>query len=77
MVLNESIAIASIGFGLGLPLSFVVSRLLRSQLYQVAYVDPVSFAIALGVTLIVAVGASFAPAYRASRVDPVEALRAD
>lgn len=77
MIVNESISIAGIGFGLGIPFSLIVSRLLRSQLYQVTYFDPATFGIAIGVTLFVAVGASLFPAQLASRVDPVEALRAE
>ena len=77
MVLNESVSIAAIGLGLGIPSLLVESSLLRSQLCQVSYFDPASFGIAISVTLFVAVGASLVPAQLASRVDPVEALRAE
>ena len=75
MVLRESLFIACIGFALGLPMSFAVSRLLRAQLYHLSYLDSFTFSTAIFVTLSVALLASFLPAHRAAKVDPMEALR--
>ena len=77
MVLRESLLIATAGFLAGLPLSLLVSHLLRSQLYHLSYLDPVSLIVASSTTLVVTVGAALLPARRASRLDPVEALRAE
>lgn len=77
MILRESLLIAAAGFAAGLPLSVMVSHLLRSQLYQLSYLDPASFAVAASTTLLVAIGAALVPARRAARIDPIEALRTE
>jgi predicted permease len=75
MILRESLLIATAGFVIGFPLSLLVSHLLRSQLYHLSYLDPASFIVAFSTTLVVTVLAALLPARRASRLDPVEALR--
>jgi putative ABC transport system permease protein len=77
MVLRESLWIALAGFSLGLPLCFAVSRLLRTQVYGLNALDPVSFLAAIAVTLSVVIGAALLPARRAASVNPTEALRAE
>jgi len=57
--------------------AIVTTRWMRSMLFQVNPLDPVTFA-AVGVVLAaVAIGASWAPALRAARVSPVTAMRND
>ncbi len=63
------------GAGCGLAISLVVTRLLGSLLYGVSPTDAVSFASASATVLMIVVGASFIPAWRASRTDPIAALR--
>ncbi len=77
MVLRESLWMALAGFVVGLPLCYVVSRLLRAQLYQLNALDPVSFLTASAITLFVVLGAALVPARRAASVNPTEALRAE
>ena len=63
--------------GIGLAVSALATRLIEAQLFDVSPNDPLTFvavAVALGV---VALAACYLPARRASRVDPVIALRAD
>ncbi len=69
----------AVGWGvlLGLAASAGVAMVLRSQLYGLSPFDPVTFALALGVLLAAAALATVLPAWRAMRVDPAEALRAD
>jgi predicted lysophospholipase L1 biosynthesis ABC-type transport system permease subunit len=75
MVARESLLILGIGIALGLPLSLFVSQFLRSQLYELSYLDSVSFTIAIFLTFSIAIAAALIPARRAANVDPILALR--
>lgn len=77
MVLVESLLLCAAGLVVGIPLALGVGNLLRSQLYQMSFADPVSFAMAAGITLAVALAATMIPARRAARIDPMAALRTD
>jgi predicted permease len=75
LVLREGLALAAAGIGTGLLLAVWVGHALRQQLYGVDRLDTASLALASMVLGVVAVFASWLPARRASRVDPVVALR--
>jgi predicted permease len=77
MVLGSGLMLALIGISAGLVLSFGVTRLLRGLLYGVTAADPWTFAAVAGSLGLVALAASVAPAWRASRVDPVLALKSE
>ncbi len=77
MVLWQGFRVAALGVGLGLVGAFGLSRLMGSILYEVSATDPVTFGVAPVVLLAVALLATWLPARRASRVDPMEALRND
>ena len=77
MVLRESLLIASAGLALGLPMSLAVSRLLRTQLYRLSYLDPASFGIAVAFTLLFILSAALLPARKASQIEPMGALRSE
>jgi ABC-type antimicrobial peptide transport system permease subunit len=66
-----------LGVGIGLALAFGVSRALASLLVDITPTDPLTFASITAILLIVAVAACLIPARRATRVDPLVALRAD
>jgi ABC-type antimicrobial peptide transport system permease subunit len=66
-----------IGLALGLGAAFGVSRVLATLLVDVTPTDPVTFASITGILAVVAVAACLIPARRATRVDPLVALRAD
>jgi predicted permease len=76
-VLGEGMRLALVGTAVGLVLALAGAQLLRSLLFGVAAVDPVTFvgvpALLLGVALV----AAWVPARRISRVDPVRALKAE
>ncbi len=75
LVLGQGAVLVGIGLAAGLLGAFVTSRALRSVLYNVTPLDPAALISALVTLLLVALGACFLPARRASRVDPIEALR--
>jgi putative ABC transport system permease protein len=77
MVVRQGMLLALAGLAIGLPAAFAVSRLLRSLLFETAPHDPVSFASATVLLCIVALLACAVPALRASRVNPITALRID
>lgn len=66
-----------LGLALGLVGAAGASRLLAAFLYRVVPLDPASFSVAAGVLLAVAAVACWLPASRASRIDPIVALRHD
>ena len=77
MVLRSGITLVIVGLLSGTLIFLVVSRVLESLLYGVGGHDPFTFVAALGVLAVVAVLASYIPARRAARLDPVVALRAE
>jgi len=75
LIFGESMILTSLGGSLGLVGAYAVTRVMKSQLFGVTSTDPLTFA---GVTLLlcsVALLASYAPARRASRVDPLIAFK--
>jgi FtsX-like permease family len=77
MALRETLLLAAIGVLIGLPLAMAASRLIASMLFGVKAADPVTIAIAVLVMLATAVLAGYLPARRATKVDPMGALRRD
>lgn len=75
MVLGEGVALAAAGIILGLGGALLASRSVEQLLYQVEPRDPGTLTAAGILFLVVAVAASFVPAHRATRTDPVEVLR--
>jgi predicted permease len=77
MVLRQGILLSGIGVGIGLAAAMGLTRLMEALLYGVDPVDPLTFgAMSLGLTA-VALLASYVPARRAARVDPVVAIRVE
>jgi putative ABC transport system permease protein len=75
MVVNQGARMALLGVVLGLAGALGLTRLLRTLLYGVAPTDPLTFILVPLVLGVTALAASWVPARRASRVDPMEALR--
>jgi predicted permease len=75
MVMREVFLLLGIGLVIGIPSAFALSRLVSSQLFGVAPTDLRTTIIAGTVLAVVALGAGFLPARRASVIDPIRALR--
>ena len=77
MIGRDALRLATFGVGLGLLGALVASRVLESQLVGVTARDPATYAVLAAVLTVVALAASYLPALRATRVDPVVALRSE
>jgi|SRR6516165_3313780 len=75
MVLSGGGKLLATGIGLGAVASVVITRLIASQVSGVRPGDPLTFAVVALVLTIVALVACYIPALRASKVDPIVALR--
>jgi predicted permease len=75
MVLRDSMWMVGLGAVIGLPLAYGVARLMEASLFELEPIDPVSAGLALAMLALVALTATWLPAQRAARVDPVIALR--
>lgn len=75
MILGQTLGLTLAGVGLGLAGAFIVSRFLASLLFGVGVYDPITFLGVAALLVAVALAASYIPARRAMRVDPIVALR--
>ncbi|HEX5105901.1 MAG TPA: ABC transporter permease, partial [Pirellulaceae bacterium] len=76
-VLGQALRLTMVGVGIGLVVSFALTRLVASQLLGVSATDPLTFVGVSCLLCAVALAASYLPARRATRVDPLVALRAE
>jgi predicted permease len=74
-VVRHGVALAAVGIGIGLAASLAVTRLLGSMLYDVKPGDPITLVAVTLLLMLVALAACYIPARRATRVDPLVALR--
>ena len=77
MVLGQGLRLVAAGLAVGVAASLILSRLLMSLLYGVAATDPLTFLAVTVLLIATAAMAGYLPARRASRVDPLKALRVD
>jgi putative ABC transport system permease protein len=77
MVLRQGMRTTAIAIVIGLAASFAATRVLEAELFGVSATDPLTFAVVPLALVLIALAACYVPARRASRVDPVVALRAD
>jgi len=75
MVLLESLSVAAVGLGVGIPASLAVATTLRSMLYGLSSGDPLTILVAFAGITMVTLAAAFFPAHRAASIDPMRALR--
>lgn len=77
LVVVQGLGLLAGGLAVGLPAAILGARLLRALLYGISPADPATIAAVAGMLVLVAVAAAYVPARRATRVDPVVALRGD
>lgn len=77
VAMKHGLTPAFIGVGLGIVGALGATRFAASMLYGVEPRDPLTFAGVVALLVLVAIGAAWLPARRATRVDPIIALRAD
>jgi putative ABC transport system permease protein len=77
LIVGQGMSLAVAGMVAGLAGAFLVTRVMQSVLYEVEVTDPATFALVTAVLLGVALAASWVPARRAVRIEPVTALRYD
>ena len=77
LIVREALMLVVIGGAAGLPLAFAAARAVGGMLYGTPPWDPVSYGTAVGVLVVVAAFAAYMPARRASRLDPMVALRSE
>jgi putative ABC transport system permease protein len=77
MILRQGAVLTVIGIGIGLAAGVAVSQVVRSLLFGISAVDPVTFGGGAALFVAVALAASLGPARRATRVDPIVALRSE
>jgi len=76
-VLNDTLKMAVAGIAIGGVVAFALARVVSSLLFATSATDPVTFLGMVAVLLVVAAIAGYLPARRASRIDPMRALRAE
>jgi ABC-type antimicrobial peptide transport system permease subunit len=77
MFIRSGLTLAAIGAGIGLATAVLLTRLMKSLLFGISPLDPLTYVAAPLVLAIAAVLASYLPARHAAAVDPVEALKAE
>jgi putative ABC transport system permease protein len=77
LMLMDGLRPALFGLGLGLVMSFATTRIFQSMLFGTKPLDPVVLSGVIGTVLAVAVLACLVPAWRASRINPTQALRTE
>jgi ABC-type antimicrobial peptide transport system permease subunit len=75
LVLRQGIALSLVGIAIGVAVALFATRVLRNLLYDVGPADPLAFAVVLALLATVVLLASYVPARRASRFDPMDVLR--
>ncbi|MCI0485011.1 MAG: ABC transporter permease [Blastocatellia bacterium] len=75
MVVRQGMAMAAIGIGIGFVVALVLTRIMEGLLFEVTATNPATFAAVSTLLLWVSLAASYTPARRATKVDPIVALR--
>lgn len=77
MFVRRGLVLSGIGAISGLAAALALTRLMKSLLFEVSPADPLTYLAASAFLILAAILGSYLPARRATRIDPVEALRAE
>jgi predicted permease len=77
MILRECILLLALGLALGVPVALSSTRVLKSLLYELSPLDPTAISIAIAAVTVMTIAAAWLPARRATKIDPMQALRAE
>jgi putative ABC transport system permease protein len=77
LIVGQGMKLTLLGVGLGLASAVLLSRWLEALLFGVSALDPLTFVVIAAVLLLIALLACYLPARRATKVDPLIALRAE
>jgi predicted permease len=77
MILRESLILLAIGLTVGASVAVGSTRILKSLLYELNPLDPMAMAVALAVVAVMTLAAAWLPAHRATRIEPMQALRTE
>jgi predicted permease len=77
LIVREALVLVLLGGAIGLPLAFLAARAVGSLLYATAPSDPIAYGTAVAVLVVVSAFAAYIPAWRASRLNPMTALRTE
>jgi putative ABC transport system permease protein len=77
MIIAEGVGLSAMGVVLGIVGALALARLVKGLLFQVESTDPIAFLSSAGLLVLVALIASYFPARRAAKVDPMSALRTE
>ena len=75
LIMGQGLALTLAGIGIGIVAALALTRLMKNLLFETSATDPVTFAGISVLFVLVTVAATYVPARRATRIDPVEALR--
>lgn len=77
LIMRECILLLALGFAIGIPVALSSTHALKSLLYQLSPLDPTAIAMAIAAVACITVAAGWLPARRASKINPMQALRTE
>ncbi|UWZ82386.1 ABC transporter permease [Occallatibacter riparius] len=77
MILRESLLLLALGLTVGASVAVGSTRILKSLLYELSPLDPMAMAISIAVVAVMTLAAAWLPAHRATRIEPMQALRTE
>jgi ABC-type antimicrobial peptide transport system permease subunit len=77
MILRECLLLLVLGLAVGIPVALSSTRILKGMLYQLSPLDPSAITVAIAAVAVMTIAAAWFPARRATKVDPLQALRTE